>query len=373
MNRLDELDDIIKGQNEEPEILIPAAPIKKTSTGEDTDTLIERLKGWNKSCRDLFIDIKNITFHADDEDMYLCFEDKSVYANDIYFKKDPENPKDPKVLHASKQFCKALGVPHGFFMKNRPTLKCNFVKTWQAGLNSDKPEKNQYIARIRESKSVSMLRALVPVSYCTLQNYELVSIIKETVPDINLEYVTGDNKDDINFHARFLFNEGHRLFGDTPVQIGFILQSSELGDKPLTLDVALYDINRSIYFINTYGTDPFFNSKYTGIQAKQIKDVFPSMVDRIKEEFQSMFENVESVYRPIVAEDEALKVSKWSGVSAAFKKALYHQISECGEDINNTWDFAGHMSLVAKDFDVTTRIKIERVAGRYLNLVFPRN
>ena len=37
-----------------------------------------------------------------------------------------------------------------------------------------------------------------------------------------------------------------------------------------------------------------------------------------------------------------------------------------------TWDFARHMSLIAKDFDAKNRLAVERAAGQYLNLAFSK-
>ncbi len=54
------------------------------------------------------------------------------------------------------------------------------------------------------------------------------------------------------------------------------------------------------------------------------------------------------------------------------KKAIYHQVSECLDDVKNPWDLARHVGLVAKDFDALKRIQIERAVGTYLNLFFAK-
>lgn len=115
--------------------------------GEDTPvSLKNRLELWEGHCRDLFVDLKTATFHADENDMYLEM-DTSYYPKRLYFKSSDTDKKDVKVIHAHKQFCKLLGVPHSFFAKNRPTLKENIVRTWKSGQEDAK--KTQVTVRIR--------------------------------------------------------------------------------------------------------------------------------------------------------------------------------------------------------------------------------
>jgi len=376
INKIDELDallDVIDDMVPVQEIYNKEPILDTPSDKEDLSVLAGRLEQWNKSCRDLFIDMGSLGFRAEEEDMCLFFKEKEFYSKEIFFKRDPDNPKDPKLLHALKQFCTVLGVPLPFFLKNRPTLRANIVRTWQAGLAAEKSEKNQYIARIRESDSMAMLRALVPVTYCSMSNYQLINILKEQVPGIHLDYVSGDDRDDINLHVRCLFNEKFMLFGETPVRLGFSLLCSELGGGPLVVEVLLHQIEGELSFIASYGTDSFFSSKYKGMQAQDIKDMFPRMIDRITNERAEMLTVVEKAYRPIDPEDEALKICRWGGLPPGFKKTIFHEVSECEDDMRTTWDFARHIAMIAKGLDTTKRIKLEKVAGKYLNLVFPRS
>jgi hypothetical protein len=145
-----------------------------------------------------------------------------------------------------------------------------------------------------------------------------------------------------------------------------------LGGSPLVVDVLLQDIKDNVSFIALYGTDPFFSSKYTGIQAPEIKEIFPKMIDRITNERSDMLLAVEKSYKEVDPEDEALKICRWGGVPSGFKKDILQEASECGDDMRTSWDFARHVSLIAKNFDTAKRIQVERLAGKYLNLVFPR-
>jgi hypothetical protein len=339
---------------------------------EDISQVVARLQQWNKSCRDIFLDFRSIKFGADDEDMYIDFEDKSVYSKRIYFKSNPDDPKDLRIQHPQKQFCKILGVPHKYFMDSRPTMKMNMVKLHQATFSADNGEKAQYMARIRESSEHAVLRAILPMSHSLIQNHELMDIVKESSKPEFLDFVNGDERDDLVMHARCIFSEEHTIFG-SPVRIGFSLVGSELGASPLTVDVLLYEKLSKTSYIASYGGGSFFKSDYSSIQPSDIKDMFPLMIQRIKDEIPEIISNIQYVQKGINPEDEAISVSNWKGLSPKFKKALFHEACECGDDMRTSWDFARHMSLIAKDFDWKKRIEIERAAGKYLNLFFAKN
>lgn len=347
----------------------------KDSTEETAEALAGRLQMWNKSCRDLFMDLRMFDFNADDEEMYLISQDKEYFDRPLYFKVNPENPKDPKIQIAQKQFCKFVGVPHGFFMNNRPALRNEIVKTWQAGLDAD-DKKARCIARIRESQDYCVIRALVPEANNLLQNHELMTLIEEcsrqSPASFFLEFSTGDHRDDLILHARFLSNQSF-LVADAECRLGFSVTASELGASPLVIDTLLHQADSKTAYIASYGSEPFFSSKYEGIQAHEIKDMLPGMIERLLSEGSEMKDRIESELREVEPHEECIKINTWGGIPRKFKRSLFHEASAQEEDMRTSWDFARHMCLIAKDFDAQKRLVIERAAGHYLNLAFGKD
>jgi len=348
-----------------------------TTPKNEIEALKGRLFGWNENCRDLFVDLRMVDYCCTPEDSYIAFRDKNVYDRRLYFKVDPQNPRDPKVIHAERQFCKLLGIPHGFFMSNRPTLKMNIVKTWQSGLG-EKDSKAHSILRIRESKDCSIIRAFIPVSKCCIPLYELIGIIVDLVTDpLTMEFAYGDDKDDLVFHGRFLF-EKEFLIKDTPVCMGFSLVASELDASPFIIEVILHHKESKTSYVASYGGDPFFKSKCEGITASQIKDVFPQMITRVTAEAAEIKERVEkkildtemTYFSP---EAECAIICRAKGMSSKIRRAVYHQVTECISEIKTSWDLARNVSLVAKDYDSLKRLNIERAVGNYLNLNFGKD
>jgi len=339
---------------------------------KEVDNLGSTLELWTRNCRNLFIDLRAVDFRSTDDDMYITFKDKAFYNKPLYFKHDPDDAKNPKILHAQKQFCKFLGVPHTFFQNNRPSLRENIVRTWQAGLNAeDKPKKYQCIARIRESEDHSIIRAMVPVDFTMLNNSEILDLISSNVKiPYKLHLSTGATKDDLCFHARFLFEDSF-IVGDKNIHLGFALTSSELGANSLDVDILIHNIESDTSIIATYGGDPFFSCKYTGIHSEEIKEVFPSLLERMHNERQEIQERINNKLYQIHPEVECASIKNIKGFNTKFKKALYHEVAEAASDMTTPWDFARHMCLIAKDFDTSTRTRIERSIGTYLNLVFP--
>jgi len=339
----------------------------------DVNDLCGRLKMWHENCRDLLIDLRTITYEVTEDDTYIEFKDKSYYGSRLYFKVDPQNPKDPKVIHATKQLCKIIGIPYNFFAANRPSLKMNIIKTWQAGL-ADNVKKAQNVLKIRESKACTIIRAITPVTKSILPLYQLIEIIKEslTVP-YRLDCAYGDEKDDLEFHARFLFDKEYDFLG--PICLGFAVTASELDECPLSIDVLLYNKVSKTYCVALYGGDSFFKSDYKGLQSSSLREILPHMLARFEDEIPEILLRLEMKQQSYTksvfsAGDDAVELCKAKGMSSAIKKAIYHQISECAEDIITPWDLARHVGLVAKDFEILKQLQIEKAIGIYLNLLF---
>lgn len=347
-----------------------AAQIGKS---KDIQELHGRLKMWYENCRDLLVDLRTVNYEATDDDTFIEFKDKSYYAQKLYFKVDIQNPKDAKVIHATKQLCKIIGIPYAFFAANRSSLKKNIVRTWQAGLADDE-KKSQNVFKIRESKSCTIIRAVTSTTKSIIPLHELIQIIKDslTVP-FKLDCAYGDEKDDLILHARFLFEKEY-AFKD-PLCLGFSITVSELDACPLSIDVLLYNKTRKTYCTALYGGESFFKSDYKGLQASSLKSLLPLMLTRLEDEIPDILARLEKKQQSFensvfCAESEAVELCKAKGMSSKIKKAVYHQVSECYEEIQTPWDLAIHVGLVAKDFEALKRLQIEKAIGIYLNLFF---
>jgi len=346
--------------------------LKEGATPTKITDLRDRQILWNNKCRDVFLDLRHMIFHADEEDMYL---EIPSYNNPVYFKKNPSNPKDPNVIHSQKQFCKLVGIPHSFFMNNRPKLKEDIVRTWQSGLNSEK-DSARCVARIREAESFSTLRAIIKSSHSVIKNDDILSALLEnmTIP-LYEDFVYGDEKDDLILHVRYTIGNKYNIMG-RDVCPGFSLIISELGATSLRVDPLLYDIKSKSSFIASFGGKPFFTSKYEDIQSSILKETFKSLSDKINETFHEMNQRVEQLinaHPEIDCDDECAKFVRRYKVPGKFSKALYHEVSLNSSEISNSLDFAVRASLVAKDFDHMKRLKIESSIGSYLNLAFARS
>lgn len=345
------------------------------SSEEDTPrNLAGRLSTWNESCRNLFVDLRTVNFISTPDDSYLEFQDKSYYDKKLYFKADPQNPKDPKVTHALKQFCKIIGIPFSFFKDCRPQLRTNMVSTWQAGL-TEKDDKAQVIVKLRESRDCSLIRSFMPIKKCSLTNHELLTCILDSIEEpLKLEFVHGDGRDDLILHARLLFSKQFDLLGKK-VCFGFSLMTSELDACPMTVDFLVHDIESKASFILTYGGEPCFKSNFEGLQTGEIKKIVPDMLDRIEGEIPEIISRIEARMGDVVEfepQSEALYLCKYKGLNSKMKQSIYHQIAECLDEIRTPWDVARNASLVSKDFDIQKRVIIERACGFYLNLSFSK-
>lgn len=339
---------------------------------DDISTIHDRMAYYNKGCRDLLVDMQCLKFHATDDDMYLEYPG---YVHPMYFKKDPNNPKDPKIMHAQKQFCRYIGVPHGFFMNNRPQLKEAMVSSWQTGLKAKK-EPSMCAVRLRESDTYATIRAFLKATHTIVTTHEILKTIQKTISEkMSVDIVTGDEKDDLISHIRLLYEKKYELFG-SDVCLGFSLITSDLGACPISVHVLLHDIKSKTSYIALYGGKPFFEMKQEGVQLTDIKQMYPKMINRISEESDEILDRIKKRVEDQDGMDLDIETEKFNSqpikVPERFKRAIYHEVVQCKDEIKTPYDYARHACLVAKDFDPMKRIKIEQAAGMYLNLVFPR-
>jgi len=337
-------------------------------------TLLRRLSSWSDAtslCRDVPIDLRLVNFVSDDGGMWLTLPGDDPLRR-IDFKRDPANPKDPKIIHAQKQFCRMLGVPHGFFMSNRPSMRESLVRTWQSGLETD-DKRAKCVARVRQGGSVTMLRALLPERAVPPRAFDIVATIRESFGSaVNVLFSHGDDRDDLVLHARFVFGDRVPVDG-IDLHMGFDLVFSELGACPMTVDAIVHDPLHVTTYVASYGGEPFFGSKYEGLQPKELSDMFPGLLERIRAEAPDMAGAVRSASEGIYSiKQDCVSIVRSRGLTAAMRKAVFHEATQA-TDIVTKMDLARHVSLVSKDFDSLKGLALERAAGHYINLCFPRS
>jgi len=253
-------------------------------------------------------------------------------------------------------------------------MRERMVKTWQSSLETD-DRRARCIARVREGDSVTVIRALVPERAVPPRACDIVRMVVETFHDlVCVDFVHGDEKDDPVLHARFVFPKD-ALSESIDLRMGFDLVLSELGACPMTIDALLHDPQAGISFVASYGGEPFFSSKYEGLQAKDVQAMLPGLLARIRLEAPEMAAAIttaiaDSVYS---VKQDCMTITRAKGVTTAMRRAVFHEAAEHAISIVSRMDFARHVSSVAKDFDSMKRLVLERAAGRYLNLCFARS
>lgn len=338
--------------------------------GEDTKALVRRLTEWSSAGRDMFVDMRTVRFRSDDGGMWLDMPE-GVLPRRLDFKRDPTSPKDPRIVHAQKQFCKLLGMPHSFFASNRPAMRESIVKSMQAGLDAD-DSKGRAVARIREGASVAMIRALFAEKAVPPRAVDVVKAILEALGGNGIvEFAFGDGRDDLILHVRFVTND-RVPFQDADFRMAFDLVFSELGACPMSVDALVHDPVHRTSLAALYGGDPFFTSKYVGLQAQQISEMIPALLERLRGEADEIGAALRAATEGIYSvRQDCLHICRGRGLTAAMRKAIFHE-AEQADDIVTKLDLARHIALVAKDFDSLKRLALERAAGRYVNLVFSR-
>jgi len=335
---------------------------------KELQTLIQRLKDNVLGCEDKCVNLGMLKFEARDGAMRL-FSELTSY----YFKTDAKNPRDPKVVHAAKQFCGLMNVPHPFFAKNPDHMKNQIVSTWLPALT---PEKAIILAKIRKGKGDScLLRAVLPVEFANIPNADIMSMVAEVVGDnFRVEFIIGDAQDDLLLHVRFVSNEIFDVCGES-CSVGFSVIVSELGAAPISVETLLFRNGSKASMIATYGGEPFFESNYEGIQPSTLRELFPRLMLQLTDQLSTLKDRIYAAKGKVTKEEDIQALMKKlrlrKGLNEKFHTLLFQEIKS--NPVQNRWEFVNRMAILAKDFPSELRVRIEKAAGELLDLVFEKS
>jgi hypothetical protein len=335
---------------------------------KEISTLVERLEGYAGGCEDKCLDFQALKFEAKEGEMRLYNDFRSYF-----FKSDPKNPKDPRIIHAAKQFCKMQGVPYSFFAKNPEYMKNTMVSCWLPTL---KDEKAAVLGKLRKTQGSEdcIIRALLPVEFTNLSNAEVVKIVAEAIgDDFRLEFVIGDDRDDLILHLRLVSKEKFEVGGEQ-CSTGFSLICSELGAAPISVETMLFREASKAAMIASYSGESFFETNYEGIQPTTIRELFPRLVSHLKNQLTELQNKVEAARDLMQQKDDINELMRGlrlrKGLNDKFHTLLMQEIEST--EVASRWDFVNRMAILAKDFDVMTRVRIEKAAGDLIGLIFEK-
>lgn len=338
----------------------------------DIQDLIARLKDLEKGCADQFVDLKLLKFDSVENEMSLFNE-----FHKYFFKVDPKNPRNPKVIHAIKQFTTLMGVPYSFFAKNPEYMRKNMVSCWLPSLKTEKSSVLGKLRTIKDNQNDYIIRALLPVDYTNITNSQVMeAVATEILDDYKIDFVFGDERDDLILHVRFIAKEEFEICGEK-CSMGFSVVCSELGAVPLSVDTLLYRGLSKGSILTSYGSgESFFSFEYSKIQKTDLQNLFPPLITHLREKLVEIKQKIQAAKETVQKKENIqellrnLRIVK--GLNEKFHTMMFQEI-EKDESVKTRWDFVNKMAVVAKDFDVTKRLNIERTAGRLLDLVFPKS
>lgn len=327
---------------------------------------VEKLQGYSKGCEEKCLDFSQLQFEAKEGEMRLYNQFRSYY-----FKSDPEKPKHPKIVHAVKQFCSHMKVPYSFFAKNPEYMRNQIVGCWLPTLKDDKAS---ILAKLRKTPTGDnyIIRALLPIEHSNISNAEILNIVSETIEDdFKIEFVIGDERDDLIFHVRLISKETFEIGGEQ-CSVGFSVIISELGAAPISVDTMLFRNASKTSMVACYGGQSFFEMEYKGIQPKDLKELFPKLVLHLKEQLCELKSKVTDAKELAEKKDieDLLYSVRLRGLGNKFYTLLLQDIEK--NPVGTRWDLVNRMSTIAKEFDSPVRIKIEKVSGELIGLVFEK-
>jgi hypothetical protein len=251
-------------------------------------------------------------------------------------------------------------------------MKNQLVGCWLPTL---KPEKSQVLAKLRKSTNGYIIRAILPVEFTNISNVDALSALTEAIGnDFSMEFSIGDERDDPILHLRLISNDSFDACGDK-CSTGFSIIVSELGASPMIIETMLYRVLPKSSMIASYGGESYFTSNYEGMQAADLKELFPKLVNNLRGQLPDLKEKIESAKDTLTKKEDIREILKMlrlrKGLSDKFHTLLFQEL-ESDPSVSNRWDVVNKMSVLAKDFDVAARLRIERASGELIGLCFDK-
>jgi len=267
-----------------------------------------------------------------------------------------------------------IAVPFNFFYKNPEYLKRAMVECWLPSLKSEKAQILARLKKTEENKNL-IIRALLPIEFTNISNIEVLEQIeKASQENFRVEFCIGDERDDLILNIRLVSNESFEVHGEE-CSCGFSVVASDLGGSDLSIDSFLFRNSSKTSMIATYNGESFFQCDYTNIQPQELKDIFPKLVAHLKGQFPELKSKVQAARRLTHEKEDIKELMKnlrlRKGLSDKFHTMLFQEI-EKDESVTNRWSFSNKVSIIAKNFDVSKRIKIEKIAGELVGLNFEK-
>jgi hypothetical protein len=203
------------------------------------------------------------------------------------------------------------------------------------------------------------------VNAAILDDYQILGVEDET------KFIIGAERDDLILQVRFISKEVFEICGEK-CSVGFSVMCSELGASNLTVDTFLYRDASKTCLIASY-PESYFDYEYEKMQVDDLKDLFPSLIARIKGQLSELKLKVQSAKEETETKADIKEILKdlhlRKGLNDKFHTLLYQEL-DGNPNVKTLWDLSNKVALVAKNFDVLNRVRYERVAGDLLRLSF---
>jgi hypothetical protein len=254
-------------------------------------------------------------------------------------------------------------------------MRRDMVSCW---LPSLKPEKSSVLGKFRATKEREnyIIRAILPVEYTNISNFQVMeTVAREILDDYRIDFVIGDERDDLILHVRFISKEEFEVCGEK-CSVGFSVVCSELGASPLTVNTLLYRSASKASFLAIYGGEPFFSFEYEKIQKTDLQNLFPPLIIHLRDKLVDIKQKIQAAKEQAQKKENTQELLRSlrliKGLNDRFHTMMFQELQK-DETVKTRWDFVNKMSIVAKEFDIKKRLIIEKESGSLLGLIFPKN
>ena len=343
-------------------------------TYAELESLLATTRAHSEGCTDSVVDFSSVTFHTTDTTMWLGLRDGTFARPDLHFRVNPTNPSDKVAVHAHKQFCKLVKIPHSFFVQNRPGMRGTLVRTWLSGLTPGEPSSRRLV-KVRECREMNMVRAILPESHCGYPNHKaLAALIRYGKSrGMQLAFLDGEDVDSPKMQVTVKFGDVIP-WNSMEYRLGVELSFSDVSTDNITAEALLLPEKGEDSYMFTFEHGSMLSLPYTSMS--------PSDMDRV---ISGLVPALEALRPSIIGILTAASGMEYLGIEASLEmvcdkvpnKSVRHKIrreflrDSAEEDYASACQFAAGLAKLARSCDGKDRCNLERVAGAFLCMDLP--
>ena len=343
-------------------------------TYAELEHLLATVRSHYDGCTDSVVDFSSVTFHTTDTTMWLGLKDGTFARPDLHFRVNQTNPSDKIAVHAHKQFCKLVKIPHSFFVQNRPGMRETLVRTWLSGLTPGEPSSRRMV-KVRECREMNMVRAILPEGHSGYPNHKALASLIRYGKDrgMILAFLEGEEADHPRMQVTVKFGDVIPWNG-SEYRLGIELSFSDVSTESITAEALLLPEKGEDSYMFSFEHGSLLSLPYTSMPPSDMDRVISGLVPALE----ALRPNIVGILSfasgmEYLGVETSLEMVCDKVPSKSVRSKIRREFLKDGaeEEYSTACQFAAGIARLARSCEGKDRCCLERLAGSFLCMDLP--